>query len=139
MRSLEAGGKHYTEEIVALRARVAELECVNRRLTKSSGADEDLDKAWTEWERTFDAARDSILVFDGDIDRVIHVIRDVTEHKWAEARVTKQLEELHRWQVVILGREDRNMKLKREVNELLRRMGEPIYYPSQTGAKNHET
>ena len=66
MRSLEAGGGGYTEEIAALRARVAELECVNRRLTKSRGADEDLDKAWTEWERTFDAARDSIMVLDGD-------------------------------------------------------------------------
>jgi len=31
----------------------------------------------------------------------------------------------------MLGREDRNMKAKLEVNELLRRLGEPIRYPSQ--------
>ncbi len=66
MRSLEAGGGRYTEEIAALRARVAELERVNRRLTRSSGAERNLDKAWTEWERTFDAARDPIMVLDGD-------------------------------------------------------------------------
>jgi PAS domain S-box-containing protein len=66
MRSSEAGGRGYTEEIAALRARVAELERVNRRLTKSRGAEEDLDKAWTEWERTFDAVRDSVMILDGD-------------------------------------------------------------------------
>jgi PAS domain S-box-containing protein len=66
MRGSEAGGKCYTEEIAALRARVAELERVNRRLTRGSGADEDLNKDWAEWKRTFDATRDSVMILDGD-------------------------------------------------------------------------
>jgi len=56
---------------------------------------------------------------------------DITERKKAEAEIQQQLDELRRWQAVMLEREDRNMKLKREVNELVRRLGEPIRYPSQ--------
>jgi hypothetical protein len=41
---------------------------------------------------------------------------------------------LTRWQALMLGHEDRNMQLKREVNELFRRLGEPIRYLSQTEA-----
>jgi PAS domain S-box-containing protein len=64
--------------------------------------------------------------------------QDITNRKMAEARMQAQLDELHRWQAVMLGREERNMKLKREVNELLRRLGEPIRYPSQAGGVNSE-
>jgi PAS domain S-box-containing protein len=66
MRGPETSGKNTIEEVAALRARMAELERVNRRLTKNRNAEEDLDRAWTEWEKTFDAARDSIMVLDGD-------------------------------------------------------------------------
>jgi DNA-binding response OmpR family regulator len=58
-------------------------------------------------------------------------IRDITERMRAEEENRRQLEELLRWQEVMLDREDRNRKLKREVNELLNRLGEPIRYPSQ--------
>ena len=56
-------------------------------------------------------------------------IRDITVRKRAEAQIVEQLDELCRWQAVMLGREDRNMQLKRDVNELLRRLGEPPRYP----------
>ncbi len=61
----------------------------------------------------------------------IAIILDITERKRAEEQVQHQLKELIRWQNVMLGREDRVRKLKREINELLERLGEPIRYPSQ--------
>ncbi|MFZ4465250.1 MAG: hypothetical protein ACOYN5_15495, partial [Bacteroidales bacterium] len=56
---------------------------------------------------------------------------DLTESKKAEEEIKSQLDELRRWQEVTLGREGRVQEMKREVNELCRRLGEPISYPSQ--------
>jgi PAS domain S-box-containing protein len=56
---------------------------------------------------------------------------DITDRKQAQEQIEQQLDELRRWQAVMLGREDRTMAVKREVNELLCRLGEPIRYPSQ--------
>ncbi len=53
------------------------------------------------------------------------------ERKQAEDKIKSQLEELQRWQDVMLGREDRVQELKHEVNELCRRLGETARYPSQ--------
>ena len=61
----------------------------------------------------------------------IWIFRDITERKQAEARIASQLNELQRWQAVMLGREDRVMELKREVNKLCRDGGAAIRYPSQ--------
>ena len=58
-------------------------------------------------------------------------VRYAVERKQAELQIQLQLDELRQWQGVMLGREDRNIQLKREVNELLVRLGEPIRYPSQ--------
>jgi PAS domain S-box-containing protein len=59
------------------------------------------------------------------------ILRDITERKRAEATIKSQLDELHRWHDVMLGREDRVQELKREVNELCLRIGETVRYPSQ--------
>ena len=72
-----------------------------------------------------------VLNPDGRVSAVVSYSRDVTGQKQAEEQNARQLAELQRWQAVMLDREDRNMELKREVNELLRRMGEPVRYPSQ--------
>jgi PAS domain S-box-containing protein len=56
--------------------------------------------------------------------------RDITERKQAEAKITDQLDELQRWNDVMQGREERMIELKKEVNELLARTGEPPRYPS---------
>ena len=58
---------------------------------------------------------------------------DITERKQAEEQVARQLEELRRWQTVTLGREGRVAGLKREVNALAVRLGQPPPYPSAEG------
>ena len=64
---------------------------------------------------------------------------NITERKQAEEEIKSQLEELQRWQDVMLGRGEREQKLKREVNELCRRVGESARYPSQEiGAADSE-
>jgi PAS domain S-box-containing protein len=60
------------------------------------------------------------------------VTRDITERKQADQRILAQLDELRRWQEVTLGREDRVLELKDEVNKLCQQLGEPARYASQT-------
>ena len=59
---------------------------------------------------------------------VFCVCRDITERKRAEEQTKQQLGELRRWHEVTVGREERIAELKREVNELARRLGEPPRY-----------
>jgi PAS domain S-box-containing protein len=65
--------------------------------------------------------------------RVLCSLIDITEKKRAEEKIRRQLVELRAWQNMILDREDRVQELKREVNEQLERLGEPIRYFSQQG------
>ncbi|WP_373498000.1 response regulator [Desulfococcus sp.] len=65
--------------------------------------------------------------------RVLCSLIDITEKKRAEEKIRRQLVELQTWQNMILDREDRVQELKREVNEQLERLGEPIRYSSQQG------
>ena len=46
------------------------------------------------------------------------------------ATLDKQIDELRRWQQVTLGREDRILSMKKEVNELLAAQGQSPRYPS---------
>lgn len=70
----------------------------------------------------------------GRIIQTRSVWRDITPRKQAEARILDQLNELRRWQDVMLRQSDRSQELKREVNDLARRLGEPPRYPSQVPA-----
>ncbi len=68
------------------------------------------------------------------------VSRDITERRKTEEDMRQQLDELQRWHTLTIGRESRVSEIKREVNELLIRMGEPIRYPSQVSeSDNQET
>ncbi|WP_371322885.1 CBS domain-containing protein [Dechloromonas sp. ZY10] len=59
---------------------------------------------------------------------------DVTAAVQNEERLRQQLDELRRWQKVMLGRESRVLELKREINALLARHGEaPRYGSVETG------
>ncbi len=53
---------------------------------------------------------------------------DITERKRAEKELRERLEELQRWHAITIGREERILELKDEVNELLARLGEPRRY-----------
>lgn len=64
---------------------------------------------------------------DGSISR-LGVFYDVTLRRQTTDKLNEQLEELRRWHAVTLGREQRIIELKREVNELLARDNQPPYY-----------
>jgi PAS domain S-box-containing protein len=68
---------------------------------------------------------------DGITKYLLGISEDITDRKRAEERIALQLDELKRWQDIMLGREDRVQELKREVNDLCRRTGDPVRYPSQ--------
>jgi PAS domain S-box-containing protein len=59
---------------------------------------------------------------------IVIFTEDVTVRKQAEQKIREQLDELLRWQEVMLNREDRVQALKAEVNDLLRRLQESPRY-----------
>jgi PAS domain S-box-containing protein len=68
---------------------------------------------------------------DGQVVEVRGTFQDITKRKQAEQKILAQLDELLRWQRLTIGREERMLQLKAEVNELLARLGQPARYPSQ--------
>ncbi len=62
---------------------------------------------------------------------VFSTMVDITERRNAEEALREKMAELQHWQTVTLGREGRVLELKREINALLFRLGEPPRYPSQ--------
>jgi len=67
---------------------------------------------------------------NGQPIRSVGTVQDITEHKKAEIQLHSQLDELRRWQRVVIGREERILALKREINTLCERLGEQSRYPS---------
>jgi hypothetical protein len=65
---------------------------------------------------------------DGSQIGCVLFFREITSRKAAEANLWVQLDELRRWQDVMLDREWRMVVLKREVNELCARLGDPVRY-----------
>lgn len=66
----------------------------------------------------------------GNIIGIAGMTRDINARKKAEAQIAEQLEELRRWHNVTLGRENRIIELKKEVNQLLAEAGQPPRYTS---------
>ncbi len=75
-------------------------------------------------EATFNPLRDA----SGRITQIVGSGVDVTKRQRAERKIREQLDELLRWQEVMLNREDRVHALKAEVNELLARLQLPERY-----------
>ncbi len=63
-------------------------------------------------------------------DNVLAILLDFTDRKEAETKIREQLQELQRWHEATLGREDRILDLKREINDLLLQLDKPIRYTS---------
>ena len=70
------------------------------------------------------------LLAIGGKPHAVGIFRDVTERRRSEQALAGRLAELQRWQELNLDREERVIELKREVNELLGRLGEPARYSS---------
>ncbi len=81
--------------------------------------------------RTVVVHKASIADSRGAVIGIIGTFHDITDRKEDEKRMADQIEELRRWQAVILGREDRIARLKREVNVLAARLGQPPPYASE--------
>ncbi len=56
------------------------------------------------------------------------IIRDVTDQKESEQKIDVQLNELRQWYNVTLGRENKMIELKREINQLLSELNRPKKY-----------
>jgi PAS domain S-box-containing protein len=82
-------------------------------------------------DRLYEITADPILDERGVVTGAVQVVRDITVRKWAEEKITSQLEELQRWQDVMLDREDRAQEFKREINQLCHRLSETTRYASQ--------
>lgn len=108
---------------------------VEQAVTKTAANGEELN---VEWRVNHPDGKEHWLMsrgkpfrdVNGQIDRYAGVVMDITERKQAEAQLTEQLEELQRWHHVTLGREERIVELKREVNKLLMDAGKPPRYAS---------
>jgi PAS domain S-box-containing protein len=74
------------------------------------------------------------VIVDPMIDEVgryfgsVHVVTDITQRKQQEKQVESKLAELNRWYEVMMGREQRILELKEEVNNLLLADGKPARY-----------
>ena len=92
----------------------------------------DVDVALERQGKTLDFIMNAGPLLSGqEILGCVITLTDITERRQAEEQLKGQLDELRRWQEVMLDRGERAQELKREVNELCRRAGETVRYPSQ--------
>jgi PAS domain S-box-containing protein len=75
-------------------------------------------------EASFRPLRDAA----GGVTAIVASGIDITERKRAKTKIQEQLNELLRWQDVMLNREDRVQTLKQEINELLAQQKMPARY-----------
>jgi two-component system CheB/CheR fusion protein len=63
------------------------------------------------------------------INGVVITFYDITERKKSEEKLRENMEELQRFNKAMVSRESRLIELKKEVNKLSKRLGEPSPYP----------
>ncbi|MDZ7762823.1 MAG: hypothetical protein U5K00_00125 [Melioribacteraceae bacterium] len=64
----------------------------------------------------------------GNITGIIGLIRDVTERLLAEETLKEKLNELEKFNKVMVGRENKMIELKKEINELCAKLDIPKKY-----------
>jgi PAS domain S-box-containing protein len=64
----------------------------------------------------------------GEVTGVAIFAIDITERKRAEEKLHENIAELERFSKLAVGREDRMIELKKEINEMLRGLGQPEKY-----------
>ncbi len=74
--------------------------------------------------------KDRIVRLGNSINQALAQKRLRDAGKRADDEILEQLHELRRWHEATLGREDRILELKREVNELLAQQNQPPRYTS---------
>lgn len=106
--------QHYREYVAG---RIPEYKIEFRQRTRSG-----------EWKWILSIGK--IVQFDkqGHPLRMLGTHTDITERVFAEQRLKEQLVELQRWHTATLGREQRIMELKSEINALLEQAGLPHRY-----------
>ena len=117
-----------TYQMLCITLTFALLLMVNRRLFSTLQQDVDDKRALAGKERA-NAAELRRLLGEGEQSRqtLLSVLED---QQSAEAKLKEQLDELRRWHEATLGREERILELKREINDLLAKSGLPKRYES---------
>jgi len=69
---------------------------------------------------------------DGKPSGMVGVWSDISKRKQVDEEIQNQLHELQRWHEAMLGREDRILGLKSEVNQLLAQQNQPPRYSNTT-------
>ncbi|MGE5255119.1 MAG: PAS domain S-box protein [Hyphomicrobiales bacterium] len=84
---------------------------------------------WRKDGSSFDVDYTSVPMRKGDaIIGAVVVFRDITKRKKAEAELKEYVADLERFNQLVIGREERMIQLKEEVNELTGKLGEEKKY-----------
>jgi PAS domain S-box-containing protein len=78
--------------------------------------------------RIFHSSYFPIQAKTGDITGVAIFAVDITERKRADEKLHQNIAELERFSKLAVGREDRMIELKKEINTMLRDLGQPEKY-----------
>lgn len=77
-------------------------------------------------------------VQDGSVTSVVMISTDISERKRIEKELKRSLDDLERFNRFMVGREQRNLELKEEVNRLCAKLGDPPLYAVSREARNNK-
>ena len=115
---------HYCYEIVHNSSEFTK-QCPMAKMKKSLQRESAIYEIGDKW---FEATVDPIMDENKNLLGAVHIISDITERKLAEDEFKKQVKEIDRFNKLMMGRESKMIDLKKEVNELLEKVGKPKKY-----------